>query len=206
MSRVKKTKQATSENYELPRPNNQLQELGGSAYELVNNTRAAQVLQTVWTGTNLSAEDTHKAKTAALLTLAGMKPSDDVEGQMVAQMVATHHATMECFRRAMIPEQGFDARFQNLAFANKLTRAYTQQVESLQRYRGKGQQKVTVEHVHVHAGGQAIVGTVEQAGGGTEKKLEEQPHAKQVTHAPVPEMPCPDTARELVPIPRDAKR
>jgi hypothetical protein len=26
----------------------------------------------------------------------------------------------------------------------------------LQRYRGKGQQKVTVEHVHVHTGGQAI--------------------------------------------------
>ena len=34
------------------------------------------------------------------------------------------------------------------------------QVEALHRYRGKGQQKVTVEHVHVNAGGQAIVGTV----------------------------------------------
>jgi len=33
-------------------------------------------------------------------------------------------------------------------------------LEALQRYRGKGQQKVTVEHVHVNAGGQAIVGTV----------------------------------------------
>jgi hypothetical protein len=28
-------------------------------------------------------------------------------------------------------------------------------------YRGKGQQKVTVEHVHVHSGGQAIVGAVQ---------------------------------------------
>jgi glucans biosynthesis protein len=34
------------------------------------------------------------------------------------------------------------------------------QVEALQRYRGKGQQKVTVEHVHVHSGGQGIVGAV----------------------------------------------
>jgi hypothetical protein len=33
---------------------------------------------------------------------------------------------------------------------------------ALNRHRGKGgQQKVTVEHVHVHAGGQAVVGVVE---------------------------------------------
>ena len=37
------------------------------------------------------------------------------------------------------------------------------QLEALQRYRGKGQQKVTVEHVNVNAGGQAIVGTVQSA-------------------------------------------
>jgi len=34
-------------------------------------------------------------------------------------------------------------------------RTFTAQVEALQRYRGKGQQKVTVEHVHVHSGGRA---------------------------------------------------
>jgi hypothetical protein len=43
------------------------------------------------------------------------------------------------------------------------------QVEALQRYRGKGQQKVTVEHVHAHSGGQAIVGTVHPGGGGKKK-------------------------------------
>src|SRR5690242_18263867 len=41
-------------------------------------------------------------------------------------------------------------RYGNLAV--KLLRTFTAQVEALQRYRGKGQQKVTVEHVHVHAG------------------------------------------------------
>ena len=34
-------------------------------------------------------------------------------------------------------------------------------VEVLNRHRGKGQQKVTVEHVQVNAGGQAIVGNIE---------------------------------------------
>jgi hypothetical protein len=34
-------------------------------------------------------------------------------------------------------------------------------MESLNRYRGKAtEQKVTVEHVHVHDGGQAIVGAI----------------------------------------------
>ena len=43
--------------------------------------------------------------------------------------------------------------------------------KALNRHRGKGQQKVTVEHVHVHQGGQAIVGHVEhKREGGQEKK------------------------------------
>src|SRR5262249_30193259 len=47
-------------------------------------------------------------------------------------------------------------------------------------------QKVTVEHVHVHSGGQAIVGSVETPGGGASSKVEEQPHAKPIAYAPEP--------------------
>ena len=54
--------------------------------------------------------------------------------------------------------------------AVKLLRTFTTQLEALQRYRGKGQQKVTVEHVNVNAGGQAIVGTVHR---GPTNKIEE---------------------------------
>jgi hypothetical protein len=46
---------------------------------------------------------------------------------------------------------------------------FREQLQALQRYRGKGQQKVTVEHVHVHAGGQAIVGNVEAPQGRGER-------------------------------------
>ena len=50
---------------------------------------------------------------------------------------------------------------ENSAQANKLSRTYAALLfEALNRHRGKGQQKVTVEHVHVHAGGQAVVGAV----------------------------------------------
>ena len=65
-----------------------------------------------------------------------------------------------------------------------MLRTFALQVEALQRYRGKGQQKVTVEHVHVHAGGQAIVGAITPGGRGKEKS-DEQAHApSEITHEP----------------------
>jgi len=65
----------------------------------------------------------------------------------------------------MIPEQTFEGRHEALNQANKLTRSFASLLDTLNRHRGKGQQKVTVEHVHVHSGGQAIVGAVETPGG-----------------------------------------
>ena len=43
---------------------------------------------------------------------------------------------------------------------NKLARTFATQVEALKRYRSGGEQKMTVQHVHVAEGGQAIVGNV----------------------------------------------
>ena len=41
-------------------------------------------------------------------------------------------------------------------------RLFNEQLEAMAKLKGtSGQQRVTVEHVHVHGGGQAIVGTVE---------------------------------------------
>ena len=113
---------------------------------------------------------------------------------------------MECYRRAMIAEQTLEGRRENLNQANKLARTYATLIEALNRHRGKGQQKVTVEHVHVHAGGQAVVGMVETPGGGDEAKSQEQPHAKQIAHAPQPAMRSPDKEREPVPVASDAER
>jgi hypothetical protein len=193
----------------LPRPNNVLKEVGGSNFEPVNDLRVAQVINTLWMA---HSDDDAKSKqrVAAALSLAGIAPQDEVEGMLAAQMVACSNAAMECYRRAMIGEQTFDGRAQNLAFANKLSRTYAQQMDALQRYRGKGQQKMTVEHVHVHAGGQAIVGSVNPAGGvGVIEKTEDQSYAKQLEYqpdAPLPEMPCPNATGQAVPIASDAKR
>ena len=52
---------------------------------------------------------------------------------------------------------------------NKLARTFATQLEALKRYRTGGTQKVTVEHVTVNAGGQAIVGNVTHGGGGVDE-------------------------------------
>jgi hypothetical protein len=92
-----------------------------------------------------------------LAVMIGMKPRDELEGMLIAQLIATHSAAMECYRRGMIADQSFEGRRENLTQASKLSRTYAALTEALDRHRGKGQQRITVEHVNVHAGGQAIV-------------------------------------------------
>ena len=53
---------------------------------------------------------------------------------------------------------------------NKLARTYATQVEALRKYRNGGKQTVTVQHVNVEDGGQAIVGNVEAGGRGNHEK------------------------------------
>ncbi len=91
--------------------------------------------------------------------LAGINPKDQIEGMLAVQMIATHHATMDCFR--IVAQNGhIDIINQMSSCANKLSRTFMMQMEALNRYRGKGQQKMTVEHVHINSGGQAIIGNV----------------------------------------------
>jgi hypothetical protein len=136
--------------------------------------------------------------------MMGIGPADELEGMMAAQMIAAHSAAMECYRRAMLPEQTFEGRRESLNQANKLSRTQATLLDALNKHRGKGQQKVTVEHVHVHAGGQAVVGAVEAPGGGDARKNADRPHAKQIAHAPEPAMRRPDPERETVPVSGDA--
>jgi hypothetical protein len=121
---------------------------------------------------------------SAIALLQGIKPSDEIEGMLASQMVATHSAAMECLRRSMIPEQTFAGREQSLKHASKLMLVYARQMDALNKHRGKGQQRVTVEHVHVEAGAQAVVGNIES---GRSKQTPDEPTdnaAKSISFAP----------------------
>ncbi len=70
-------------------------------------------------------------------------------------------------------------------------------MEALNRHRGKGQQKMTVEHVHVYEGGQAVVGQVNQGEGGRGNG-KEQPDA--ITYSPGAALRGADPQGDAVPV------
>src|SRR6266566_9761819 len=97
-----------------------------------------------------------------LSVMKGVQPRDQLETMLAAQMAAVHMATITIAQQLAdvenVPQQDSAER----AF-NKLSRTFTTQMEALKRYRTGGEQKVTVQHVSVTEGGQAIVGNVTQA-------------------------------------------
>jgi len=102
----------------------------------------------------------------AAALLEGIAPQDPVEGMLAIQMVATHSAAMRYLRMASLDEQTPQKMDWHINRATKLLRTYTAQVEALKRYRSTGRQTMVVKHVHVHEGGQAIVGNVSRGEGG----------------------------------------
>jgi hypothetical protein len=181
-----------------------LKALGGSQSDRWNRILSQQAVETLWL--NHSEEICNQQYGATAVALRGIGPRDELEGMIAAQLLAAHNAAMECYRRAMIPEQTFEGRRENLSQANKLSRTYAVLLEALNRHRGKGQQKVTVEHVHVHAGGQAIVGSVKPAEKGA-KKTEGRPDAvREIENEPSIPLRSPDPQRTPVPIAGSARK
>jgi hypothetical protein len=101
-----------------------------------------------------------------LSVIKGAKPKDQFEAMLAAQMAAIHTATMT-FTRQLANVETIQHQDSAERALNKLARTYAMQMEALKRYRTGGEQKVTVQHVSVNEGGQAIVGNVNQATGGT---------------------------------------
>ena len=91
-----------------------------------------------------------------LSVVQGMEPKDHLEVMLIAQMTAVHMAAMN-----LAPQLNNANTLQHQDSAartfTQLLRTFASQMETLKRYRTGGQQKVTVEHVTVNEGGQAIV-------------------------------------------------
>ena len=147
-----------------------LKKIGGSQSDHWNNTLVNQAMQALWMK-NSSPEERDKQLSATVAALIGIGPKDELEGMMAAQLIAAHNAAMECYRRAMIGEQTFEGRAREPRPSQQavahLCGAWSRPSTAIA---AKGQQKVTVEHVHVHAGGQAVVGVVGSGGRGSQRK------------------------------------
>ncbi len=131
-----------------------------------------------------------------LSVIKGIEPRDQLETMLAAQMAAVHVASMSFARQLVhvdnLPQQDSAER----AF-NKLTRTFTMQMEALKRYRTGAEQKVTLQHVSVADGGQAIVGNVTHA----TRKSDQETAAQQKAATPPPTLP--DT--NVVPMPITGK-
>ncbi len=118
---------------------------------------------------------------ALLAVVGGVRPANEIEAMLACQMAVTHMLAMDLLARARRAEQ--IPQFESAGnVAAKMLRAFTAQVEALAKLQRGNAQTVRVEHVHVHAGGQAIVGSVSHqtpTGGRGADKIENQPHAPQ---------------------------
>ena len=146
---------------------------------------------------------------AGVAAVAAIEPQDEVEAMLAIQMFGTHSLAADMLVKAKQAKTTDEVeRYGTLA--TKMLRTYTAQIEALSRLRRGGEQKVTVEHVHVYEGGQAIVGNVNspdaqpQLRGGGRLENGHQPHApiepRALAVALSQEVLRPDAGRNSVPV------
>jgi hypothetical protein len=106
---------------------------------------------------------------SALAMLNSFKPRNEIEATLVTEIFMLHTLLAEMVSRVMSNNNAQHLNY-CINWIDKLSRAIREHVSTLQKLRGEGhQQKVIVEHVHIHQGGQAIVGAVSRTGGEGDK-------------------------------------
>jgi hypothetical protein len=154
---------------------------------------------------------------AALAVIDGVRPQDEIEAMLAAHMAVTNIALLELVARtrdaiAGHPYQGDGIKRLDVLgnLTNKFMRTYTMQVEALARKRRKGgEQNVTVKHVHVHSGAQAVVGVVNHRARRGVRRKDQQLHEHELsepaalTVSDSSSMRCADQEREPLPVPSD---
>ena len=114
------------------------------------------------------ASEEHPANDERMFLLSIIRdiaPRDPIERMLAVQMAATHVATIRAGRWIATSDNLPQVQAHYTGF-NKLARTFAVQVEALRKHRTGGEQRVTVQHVTVAEGGQAIVGNVQARGAG----------------------------------------
>lgn len=123
-----------------------------------------KIVEQVLIATGKEGNLNKEAADFACSVIEGIQPRDQVEAMLAAQMAAVHNAAMTFARRLNHVDNIAQQDSAEKAF-NKLMRTYASQMEALRKYRTGGEQKVTVQHVTVNDGGQAVVGDIRNRDG-----------------------------------------
>lgn len=135
---------------------------------------------------------------AALAAMAAAQPADEIEAMLASQIVAAHTLIMDLLARTKRADTMEKIEAYG-GLTNRLMRAYAGHAEVLAKLKRGGEQTVRVEHVHVHAGGQAVVGNINHGGRGHGKNGH-RPHTEGTAGAAVR---CEDPKRVAVSRARD---
>lgn len=138
----------------------------GSGSETVNNGLMAQCLNVL--DRHECVEGSRDARAFLPAIIKEIGPQDAFERMLAVQMAITHIAMVRSGRRFANADHLHQYEAHERAF-NKLARTYTTQMEALRKHRNGGRQTVTVQHVNVEGGAQAIVGNIQTGGGPNER-------------------------------------
>lgn len=142
----------------VARDEHQLMNLAGGGSLEFANALLSQIASISGTG------DVHRDdKNRALAIVAEIAPRDGIEAMLATQMASVHIAMMRHSRKLAASETIQQLDIHERTF-NKLARTFTAQMEALRKHRHGGEQKITVEHVTVNDGGQAVVGNISKGG------------------------------------------
>lgn len=82
--------------------------------------RVSEIVSLLWLRKALSQKEIHARLVRAIDLYERLAPADGGEAMLAAQMVGSHHAALECLRRAALPDQSFEGRDMSLKQAAKL--------------------------------------------------------------------------------------
>ena len=114
---------------------------------------------------NRDGDDTGSALNKSITLIAASNPKNQLELMLATQLAMTH-ITLGKGARLL------DHNYKDVQTINSLGNLYTKlsrlgidQINTLERMKGKGQQKIIVEKVNIESGGQAAIGIYEGGGG-----------------------------------------
>jgi len=173
----------------------------------VFTTQLAALAPTVWKGEGEGWMPDQWELRAAIQIVRSVKPRNEAEACLAAQMVAVHRMQMKLSAQALSrnwPEP------RSCAIAGKLARTYAMQLETIAKLKGKGsRQRITVrkysqhEHKHIHL----HQGDVENGNQPHEPRERRQPEIEATNELEGSRaLPCPDPARNEVPMSRGQRQ
>jgi len=109
-------------------------------------------------------DDTKSAFKKAITLIAASDPKNQLELMLATQLAMTH---ITLGKSAQLLDQNYKEVKTINSLGNlytKLSRLGIDQINTLERMKGKGQQKIIVEKVNIASGGQAAIGVYEGVG------------------------------------------